>query len=209
MLRLPRPIRLVRRVRFNSSRGYSVDVQQNFEWSRDGTIRHLGPAIPEVSHKDIGNVVRSRPMGELLPMATALVGQGKMELAEALVVWIRKLHLQEWYRHKDASCANTFLLAYIKRNDIEGARRWREALFDRSHARPDAITYGILFDSFLENGMDEECRELARQMPTDSITIQKIAESAYLSSAKIDRLCTVFVFGQFNPLDPRHAKGKG
>ncbi|PJF17057.1 DNA-directed RNA polymerase, partial [Paramicrosporidium saccamoebae] len=162
-----------------------------FEWDRDGTIRRTGPVMQEIQAKELGAMVRSRPLEELLPMATTLVAQGKIELAEAVIKWIKKLHLPEWYKHRDASCANTFMLAHIRNNNPDGMQNWRESLFERSHAQPDTISYGILFDYFLEKGMEGECLKLAQQMPLDCVTIEKIAESEYLSAKKMEKLCGI------------------
>lgn len=205
MLRLPRSAASLLNRRFQLLiMGRTYTAQKEFilkeqvesptvEWPPDEGMRQQStPAMPEeISPKDLGNLVRSRSLEELLPLAVRFIDLERLELAEAIITTMEKNHNTEWKKHKDAGIANMFLRGYLERGNLKGAERWRARLFARTQASPDRLTYAILFSHYLKKDSKKECRMLAEQLAIDGIPIEQVFELEYLSPDQTSRLLFV------------------
>jgi DNA-directed RNA polymerase len=148
-------------------------------------------AIDALEPREINNLVRWRCIEDVLPLAATLIEAGRMELAENVMGALENYHSAKWATHQNAGLPNRFLKGYLQRGDLGAARRWKEWLFARKHAQPDALTYSILFGFYLENEKLEECRELVDQMEIDGVTRDQILELEYLTTEQKQTFCNV------------------
>lgn len=170
------------------------------EWHKDGTIKV--PLGTEYGPRDIYNLVRRFSLEELLPLLTSLIGQGRLELVEKLIARIQASHAHSWPSHNDVSLANALLRAYLERDRLEEAVRWREFIFARKSVRPDPLTYSILFRFLLtrtgkgaedQSRVLEEIRHLHDEMVSkDGLNVkQLLSKVEYLDADEGRRLAQV------------------
>lgn len=175
------------------------------EWRQDGTIGLLPET--EYSPRNISNLVRRFSLEELLPLLTSLIGQGRLELVERLIGRIQVSHARSWSSHSDVSLANALLRAYLERDRLEEAIRWREFIFARKSVRPDQLTYSILFRFLLTRAGEgvegqsmvlEEIRHLHDEMVSkDGLSVkQLLSKVEYLNVDEGRRLVQVSMFSQ-------------
>lgn len=138
--------------------------------------RTLSP--PDLS--TINKLARFRELSQVLPMFAALIQAGQMEEAEQLAAAIQKSRSAEWAAHRDASLANMFIRGYIERGDTPRLKRWKEWLWSRQSAQPDALSYALMFRLYVERGRMDWCQKLADKMALDHVTLDGVLAVNYL-----------------------------
>lgn len=174
-----------------SAKGEEANIgEEIIEWQRDGTIRRRD-AISRSRQKDMMYLAKGRPFMELLPMASSLLEEGKIQMAETLMMYMNRFYLSDFKKHRDASLINRFLRLYTETNDSWGVKKWKDWLFSRSVIHPDCMSYAILFNYYLRKGAEKDCRALAEQFPLDCITMKEILDTEFIRPEDIVKLCTI------------------
>ena len=88
--------------------------------------------------------------------------------------------------HQSFSLAEYVQLARLAITDIQARgntpmlKRWKEWLWSRQSAQPDALSYALMFRLYLERGRTDWCQKLADKMALDHVTLDGVLSLNYL-----------------------------